>query len=51
MCRKRIHVYAVAVAAAAVAVANAQLLHADILPINEQPLHRYEWRASTFVAS
>ena len=33
------------------AVVSAQLLHADILPINEQPLHRYEWRASTFAAS
>ncbi len=33
------------------AVVSAQLLHADILTINEQPLHRYEWRASTFAAS
>ena len=32
-------------------VVSAQLLHADILTINEQPLHRYEWRASTFATS
>ncbi|MEE9130176.1 MAG: hypothetical protein V3T84_09170 [Phycisphaerales bacterium] len=38
-------------AATVAAVVSAQPLHADVLPLNEQPLHRYEWRASTFVAS